>query len=438
MKALSLYYRLLALSVFLSACLFAHSQDSLSLQRQQLSIGHITPADTLRVWLENQAFKENAMAEDKEMVASSLSDISPHEVTHEMVMAATLRDDVYPATPTDTLYTGLLQYYEIPYTQSVSPSGAFTVTIPIECYPGIGEAQPQITLSYNSQHGNGPLGMGWSVGGLSQITAGNKNLYYDNEVKSMQSGTIGGLSDAYSLDGVRLLYIGNEYVTATGNTKVTRSVPSGSSNISSFRAYLADGSQALYSVSGIKRYLISIYTDKNGNAVSYSYAGYPEPYISEITYNEGKASIEFEYDENRMDSFISYRNGTKVTEKRLLRAIRCKLNGIIQRYYFLGYDTSKNASVLRSLSCRSMNSTSGTLYFNYGSGQSPSGFNSSTAQGLEWYVFSNPDDIVTLRGKSGYKYGTEDDALVHYPFNYPFYCEQYYNTYRYVNLHASA
>lgn len=436
-KSIYLYYKWLVLSFLLSACLYAHPQDSLSIQHPQLTIGHITPADTLRVWLENRAFMESAMAEAKGIKSSPISDIPSFEVTHEKVMAAALLDDVYPATPTDTLYTGLRQYYEIPYTQSVSPSGAFTVTIPIECYPGIGDAQPHITLSYNSQQGNGPLGMGWSIGGLSQITAGNKNYYYDNEAKSMQSGTTGLLSDVYSLDGVRLLYTGNEYVTATGNTKVTRSVPSGASYISSFRAYLADGSQAWYSVSGVKRYLISTYTDKNGNTVSYTYTGFPEPHISKITYNEGKATIEFEYDENRMDSFISYRNGTKVTENRLLRAIRCKLDGVIQRYYYLGYDTSKYASVLRSLSCRSMNSTSGWLYFNYGSGQSPSGFNASTAQGTEWYVFSNPEDIVTLRGKSGYKYGTEDDALVHYPFSYPFYCEQFYTADRYVNLYSS-
>ena len=279
--------------------------------------------------------------------------------------------------------------------------------------------------------------MGWSIGGLSQITAGNKNLYYDNEVKSMQSGTIGGLFDVYSLDGVRLLYNGNEYVTVVGNTKITRSVPSGASYISSFRAYLANGSQAWYSVSGIKRYLISTYTDKNGNTVSYTYIGYPEPYISKITYNDGKASIEFENNENRSDSFISYRNGTKVTENLLLRAIRCKLNAVIQRYYYLSYDTSKYASVLRSLSCRSMNTTSGTLYFNYGSGQSPSGFNASTAQGTEWYVFTDPNDVVTLRGKTGYKYGTQDDALAHYPYNYSFHCDRYYNSYNYVNKHSS-
>lgn len=115
-KSIYLYYRWLVLSFLLSTSLCAHPQDSLSIQHPQLTIVHITPADTLRVWLENQAFTENAMAEARGIEMSPISDIPSFEVTHEKVMAAALRDDVYPATPTDTLYTGLRQYYEIPYT----------------------------------------------------------------------------------------------------------------------------------------------------------------------------------------------------------------------------------------------------------------------------------------------------------------------------------
>jgi RHS repeat-associated protein len=121
----------------------------------------------------------------------------------------------------------------IPGKFNVGSSGAATYSIPIECPAGINGIQPNISLVYNSQGGSGPLGMGWSINGLSVISRTSENLFSDNKI----SGSI-LYNDLFSLDGNKLHILNNTtfpsyqgyYSNITGKGTYPQDYTSGSIN----------------------------------------------------------------------------------------------------------------------------------------------------------------------------------------------------------------
>lgn len=86
---------------------------------------------------------------------------------------------------------------------AVSASGAATYDVPIALPPGSAGVAPEISLSYNSQSGEGIAGLGWSINGLSSISRCPQTKATD--------GVIGGVNfdsnDRYCMDGQRLIAI---------------------------------------------------------------------------------------------------------------------------------------------------------------------------------------------------------------------------------------
>ena len=56
------------------------------------------------------------------------------------------------------------------FSQTITPSGAFIYSYPIDLPPGTNGVQPAVSLVYNSQKGNGIVGMGWVLSGFPEIS----------------------------------------------------------------------------------------------------------------------------------------------------------------------------------------------------------------------------------------------------------------------------
>jgi RHS repeat-associated protein len=84
---------------------------------------------------------------------------------------------------------------------AVSADGAATYHVDFWVPAGRAGFQPALGISYNSRTGTGPLGVGWSLDGVSQITRCGKRTDIDGFSRGVNYDTL----DSYCLDGKRLL-----------------------------------------------------------------------------------------------------------------------------------------------------------------------------------------------------------------------------------------
>jgi RHS repeat-associated protein len=84
---------------------------------------------------------------------------------------------------------------------TVTPDGAASYNLPLWTPLGRGVVTPRLSLSYNSRAGNGILGVGWSIGGLSIISWCKRTIAQDGYTGG---GNFAG-AGALCLDGNRLV-----------------------------------------------------------------------------------------------------------------------------------------------------------------------------------------------------------------------------------------
>lgn len=107
--------------------------------------------------------------------------------------------------------------------------GDATYTIPIVAPPGTAGVAPKMAFTYTSSAGNGPLGVGWGLSGLSAITRCQKTKAQDNTIAAVSYD----INDRYCLDGQRLILVSGTY---GGNLAEYRT------EVETFRKIVSNGS----------------------------------------------------------------------------------------------------------------------------------------------------------------------------------------------------
>ncbi len=232
----------------------------------------------------------------------------------------------------------------------ISPTGAATYQLPIQVSPGSHGMQPNLSIVYSSQSGNGLLGWGWNLAGISSISRASKNSYYDGRFEAIALSD----SDKFVLDGVRLIKrnltnifnpVNNPYINVTyNNVSFTVMTQDGTiieyGNTPDSRVFTKNGIVPI-------TWVVNKITDADGNYIQYFYTNSIETgelKISEIKYagnsisqKEPYNSIKFYYD-LRNDSNTSFIAGGSAVQSSILTAIRVYADGVLSKEYGFRYN----------------------------------------------------------------------------------------------------
>ncbi len=240
---------------------------------------------------------------------------------------------------------------------AVTAAGTASYTVPIDLPPGRAGMQPSIALSYDSGAGNGPVGVGFSISGLSSISRCNKD--YAHETRWLAPTY--EKDDVYCLDGQRLLSAGtNFYKTERQSFQRIMSTPmaDGNDGPAWFRVWTRDGRILTYGAtrdgvasddarwfvrapSGAFRFrtwYLKEVQDRFGNYYTFEYdnrravlenASFETnelvprriAYTAHTSGLPATRSVTFTYDPNRPDRFEGNHFGGKIVRSQLLTDI---------------------------------------------------------------------------------------------------------------------
>lgn len=245
----------------------------------------------------------------------------------------------------------------------VDESGAASYTIPIAAPEGVAGVKPTIAIAYNSQSGNGLVGFGANIIGLSEISRCRQTLIQDGAAKPLTWTS----EDRFCLNSQRLMLVsgtygapGSTYKTEIDSQIIVSAVGGSVGHPLYFRATAKDGStstfgeaaNARWTGAGTLTWAISQFEDNVGNRIDYVYEGGREKRIKTITYahpaikssSSPAAKIEFTY-ADREDGNSNYQiGGYLYSSTKYLQAIRTFEKTRLYRKYNFNYNETNYSS----------------------------------------------------------------------------------------------
>lgn len=232
--------------------------------------------------------------------------------------------------------------------------GAATYSIPIQVAPGVAGMQPSLSLEYSSDAGNGLLGVGWSLGGLSSIHRCGKNLADDGDNHAVNYTS----ADRFCMDGQRLVAVdgayggnGTQYRTQIDSHAKIVSYGSQGSGPQTWKVWTKSGQTMEFGVSQdarvelqggqtVSRWLLNKVTDAVGVEMNVTYQennAIGSTFPLRIDYSD--RSVRFEFD-SRPDSSSGYDKGFEFTLNRRLSKIVNYVGNSLVLEYRLAYEQS--------------------------------------------------------------------------------------------------
>ena len=246
---------------------------------------------------------------------------------------------------------------------SVNDTGAATYSIPIATAPGRRGVQPELAIRYNSHTGNGPLGVGFALSGLSTISRVGATFAQDGFLDPVDFDG----HDRFALDGERLIHVSGSYGASgtqyrTEQESFSRVISYGrqGNGPAYFRVWLRDGRIVDFGTTADSRveapgrsdvlyWRVSRIADRFGNYMRVTYfedRATGESLPTRIDYSGNSvrnlapyASVRLGYQwrSDRTESFLA---GTRLYSQRRLNTIRCYNGSALTRGYNLVYTHS--------------------------------------------------------------------------------------------------
>ncbi|WP_229215082.1 polymorphic toxin type 23 domain-containing protein [Dyadobacter bucti] len=252
----------------------------------------------------------------------------------------------------------------------VSGSGGATYSIPIAVPPGTNGVVPSISVVYHSLTGNGPVGNGWGIAGLSGISRSGQTSYHDGQVTAIDFTS----KDRFNLDGQMLLGVSGVYGAdgATYSTESEQFSTVTSNGVSGagptwFKIITKDGVEMEYGNTSDSRMMdeantnvvfwkINRIRNPDGNYIEFKYLNNDrESRIDEINYTGNTITglvpynkIKFSY-KIRADINAQYIGNSLIVNKYLLDKIAVTAEGNIVKSYQFNYSWDNITSYLREV-----------------------------------------------------------------------------------------